>query len=139
MNRDETHRYMEFLKANGAFIVLNQDALVGWEYALRHFTAEQVRFATLHFLERNSRKDIEPAAIRSTILSLLASGKVQEAMCEDHPEETARHCRCCAADVLEGSRPRELTGRALHPRGELVPAPPELRERFRALTQGPGS
>lgn len=136
MNRDETHRYMAFLKSNGAYIILDEDALAGWEYALRHFTVEQVRFATLHFLERHPRKDLEPAAIRSTILSLLASGKVQEPMCPDHPEETARHCRGCAADILEGSRPPALRGRALNPVGELVPPPPDLRARFLAIAQG---
>ena len=31
--------------------------------------------------------------------------------CEDHPEQNARNCVCCASDILTGLRPPEYRGR----------------------------
>lgn len=31
--------------------------------------------------------------------------------CEDHPEQNARNCVCCASDILTGLRPAEYRGR----------------------------
>lgn len=31
--------------------------------------------------------------------------------CEDHPEQNARTCVCCASDILTGLRPAEYRGR----------------------------
>lgn len=35
--------------------------------------------------------------------------------CEDHPEEDAATCRCCASDVLAGDRPRDRIGKHYNP------------------------
>ena len=38
--------------------------------------------------------------------------------CEDHPEEPARNCRCCWADVRVGDRPHHLIGKHHQPESE---------------------
>lgn len=134
MIEGETRRLMAFLRNNGAFIELNDDALEGWTYALRHFTYEQVKFSALHFLERHPPREVSPAAIRAQVMSLMASGKVQEPMCPDHDGQIARHCTSCAADILTRHRPPELRGRRLIEPAGLTGPPPEIAERFHEIT-----
>lgn len=45
----------------------------------------------------------------------VAQAGVQGPACEDHPEELARHCRGCLADVKVGDRPRDMVGLRLPP------------------------
>lgn len=114
MRRDEIPILFRFLKANGVWIELDDDAEEVWGYTLRNFDGPAVKAACLWFLERNHPREVAPATIAAAVRSLIASGRFHEEMCPDHPEETARACRCCAADVLTGHRPRELAGRPMH-------------------------
>ena len=41
--------------------------------------------------------------------------------CEDHPEEPARNCRCCWADVKTGHRPPTHIGKKYQPESETTP------------------
>ncbi|WP_066298905.1 hypothetical protein [Arthrobacter luteolus] len=40
--------------------------------------------------------------------------------CEDHPEEPARNCRCCWADVKTGHRPPTHIGKKYQPESETT-------------------
>lgn len=111
----EVRNLLAFLKRNGAFLELHEDTAQAWAFALRNFEADAVKAAAMWFLERNHPREVAPATIAAAVKSLMASGRVQEPRCADHPEEIARACRCCAADVLTGERPRALRGRALPP------------------------
>lgn len=118
MNRHEIPRLLRYLKANGAWVELDDDAEDAWAHALRNFDAQAVKAGVLWFLERNHPREIAPATIAAAVRSLLASGRISERACPDHPQEIARACRCCLADVLTGDRPRELVGQPL---AELSP------------------
>ncbi len=126
MNPDDVKRFMAFLKMNGAFVELHDDALRVWGFALRSFTFEMCEAGALWFLERNHPREVSPATIKAAVKSLIESGRFREQMCEDHPEEVARWCRCCLADRLAGDRPPELVGKRMLPRGELTARPAEL-------------
>lgn len=131
MNRNEIPRLLRYLKANGAWVELDDDAEDAWAHALRNFDGQAVKAGVLWFLERNHPREIAPATIAAAVRSLLASGRISERPCRDHPEEIARACRCCLADVLTGDRPRELVGRSL---AELSPG---SREKPAAIDAGP--
>lgn len=114
MNHHEIPRLLRYLKANGAWVELDDDAEDAWAHALRNFDGQAVKAGARWFLERNHPREIAPATIAAAVRSLLASGRIREPACPDHPQEIARACRCCAGDVLAGDRPRGLVGRA-HP------------------------
>lgn len=114
MRREDIPGLLRFLKANGVWVELGEDAEETWAYVLRNFDGRAVKAGCLWFLERNHPREVSPATIAAAVRSLIASGRFHEEMCPDHPEETARACRCCAADVLTGHRPRELAGQSLH-------------------------
>lgn len=133
MNTDDTRRFMAFLKSAGAWVNLDDDALFVWDYALRSFTPDMCRAGALWFLERNHPREVSPATIKAAVKSLMESGRFQEPMCEDHPEEAARWCRGCAADELTGERPRELRGKRLLTIAPTRP-PAELGERVHQIT-----
>lgn len=126
MNQPDVYRLLRFLKANGAWVELDEDAEAVWGYAMRSFTPEMVRAGCLWFLERNHPREVSPATIKAAVVSLIASGRFVQDMCPDHPEEVARHCRGCAADVLAGERPRAAIGKALHPDRVLTSRPQAL-------------
>lgn len=127
MNDDEVRRLMAFLKMNGAYIEMHDDALTAWRFALRSFTYDMCLGASLWFLERNHPREVAPATIRAAVKSLTESGRFVEEMCPDHPEEVRRWCRCCLADKLAGHRPAALVGQRLEPRGEVTSRPDVLR------------
>lgn len=131
MNRHEIPRLLRYLKANGAWIELDDDAEDAWAHALRNFDGQAVKAGVLWFLERNHPREIAPATIAAAVRSLLASGRISERTCPDHPQEIARACRCCQADVLTGDRPRELVGQALHalPPGDHSPGAAKVIQR----------
>ncbi|WP_270449958.1 hypothetical protein [Kocuria marina] len=114
MNEQDTRRLLAFLKRNGAFIESHDDVVRTWAWTLRAFTAEQAQAGALWFLERNHPREVAPATVAAATRSLTASGRMQDPRCPDHPGEAARACRACAADVLAGDRPRELSGKSLH-------------------------
>lgn len=131
MNRHEIPRLLRYLKANGAWVELDDDAEDAWAHALRNFDGQAVKAGVLWFLERNHPREIAPATIAAAVRSLLASGRISERACPDHPQEIARACRCCQADVLTGDRPRELVGQALHalPPGDHSPGAAKVIQR----------
>lgn len=113
MHDPEIRSLLAFLRRNGAFIELHDDTVQAWAFALRHYDGQAVKAGVLWFLERHHPREIAPATIAAAVRSLLASGKITERTCPDHPQEIARACRCCAADVLTGERPRELVGQQI--------------------------
>ena len=133
MNEADTKRFMAFLKSAGAWVNLDEDALFVWSYALRSFTPDMCRAGALWFLERNHPREVSPATIKAAVKSLMDSGRFQEDMCQDHPEEVARWCRGCAADVLTGERPRALVGKPLQAITPTRP-PAEVGARVHQIT-----
>lgn len=113
MRAQDVPALLRYLKANGAWVELDDDAEDAWAWALRNFDGAAVKAGVLSFLEKSHPREIAPATIAASVRSLMASGRIQEPACPDHPEELARSCRCCKADVLAGDRPRELIGRSM--------------------------
>lgn len=123
MRADEIPKLLRFLRANGAWVELDDDAEEVWAFALRSFSGDMVKAGVLWFLERNHPREVAPATIKAAVNSLIASGRFQEERCPDHPEEVARWCRCCLADRLAGDRPPELVGKQMLPGGQLTERP----------------
>lgn len=133
MDANDARELMAFLKRNGANVVLHDQVVTVWANALRRFTLNQSIAASVWFLERNHPREVAPATIAAAARSLAASARFREPMCPDHPEESARFCRCCAGDVLAGERPAELRGRPLR---ELTTTTPHASASRSALHPG---
>lgn len=133
MTPQEVRSLLTFLRRNGAFIEAHEDVAKVWGHTLRFYEVQAVEAGVMWFLERYDPRDASPAKIAAAVRSVMASGRVREPECADHPGELQRACRCCAADALTGDRPRALMGQRLHPPapaltgGRPVTSPHQLR------------